>query len=392
MITNSNNVNKYHGNIKKGKFEISKLVVNENMINCNYAIQVIKSNEFHKFKTGYSGYFFESNTIPSDIFSYLEEYNISYLTSVTGTEFLMDDDIVQVDNLNGVIHILYKKNSVDNALILTNKCNNNCIFCPETVASRSRKNQVGIEDIVKLIKLIPKECKHLTITGGEPTCLGIKLLEILKVCNLELPDTEFTILSNGRVFCISEFTQIFLTVAPKKVLIAIPIHSVDEKTHDFSTQVDGSFHQTINGINNIVEAGIRVEIRIVINKINYEELESISSYIISNFPEIYRVCFIGMELLGNAAKNLSAIWIDYESIGSHLVAAIKLMVKGGIQPKIYNIPQCKLETQIWQFCEKSITDSKIIYDAKCELCKVKKLCGGMFFSTYNIRMDINPII
>ncbi len=50
--------------------------------------------------------------------------------SVDELDYLNDDDIVSLDK-KGNICILYKKGSFDNAILVTEECNTNCIMCPQ---------------------------------------------------------------------------------------------------------------------------------------------------------------------------------------------------------------------------------------------------------------------
>lgn len=50
----------------------------------------------------------------------------------------------------------------------------------------------------QLIPLIPKDCKEIGITGGEPTLLGELFFELLELIKTQLPNTEVHCLTNGR--------------------------------------------------------------------------------------------------------------------------------------------------------------------------------------------------
>ncbi len=77
-----------------------------------------------------------------------------------------------------------------------------------------------------------------------------------------MPDTEFLLLSNGRVFSDSKFADKVKENIPPKIRIAIPVYADNEKLHDEITRVDESFKQAISGILNLIERNIDVEIKL----------------------------------------------------------------------------------------------------------------------------------
>ena len=85
---------------------------------------------------------------------------------------------------NKIIRVLYRDDSEDNAIVVTNQCNSNCIMCPDSDAVRNTKENPDIKKLLKQIRCIPDDTKHITITGGEPGLLKenlLKLLEVIKI-------------------------------------------------------------------------------------------------------------------------------------------------------------------------------------------------------------------
>ena len=69
-------------------------------------------------------------------------------------------------------------------------------------------------------------------------------------------------------------------VTPNNIRFAIPIYASQSKLHDEITRVQGSFKQALTGIYNLINKNIDVEIRIVVLKKNYNELENIANLIL----------------------------------------------------------------------------------------------------------------
>lgn len=199
-------------------------------------------------------------------------------------------------------------------------------------------------------------------------------------------------MTNGRIFANEDYLNDFIMTMPKKMTVGIPIHGYNEKTHDYITRTRKSFYQTINGIKRLIYKNVQVELRIVVSKINYKYLDKIARFICSELNGVYRVNFIGLEMLGNARLNLEQVWISYRKSFMYLKVPIDILMSNGIDVGIYNYPLCCVEKGYWGICSKSISDYKIKFANECAECEVKDACGGMFSGTYDLmKRDIRKI-
>lgn len=298
---------------------------------------------------------------------------------------LCDGDIVEISS-NGKearVVVLYRIESDDNTIIVTNACNNKCIMCPEPIL-RPIKVSFNITRIKKIIKLIDKKTTNIGISGGEPTLIKHDLVKILSMFRKSLPNTQLSLITNGRMFYYKSFVDAITNINNKNILFCIPLHSHKEDIHDEITQVKGSFEETHQGIKNLLEESQRIELRIVIQKKNYKELELIAEYIKNNFYGVYRVVFLGMEMSGMARYNRDKIWVAYKSIQPYLEKALMSLLSSGIQANIFNIPFCKISAPFRKIASNSISDYKIRYLSECSACSLKNVCGGSFASTLDL--------
>lgn len=309
-------------------------------------------------------------------------------------ENFLEYDIIELipfKNNKIIIKRIFKSDSEDNILFLTNKCNSNCLFCPDSDELR-RNTKEYIKESIDLIHLLPKNIKHIGITGGEPTILKDNFFKILEECKINLSNTNYTIITNGRMFYYKDFCQKYKECHPNKTKVAIALHHYDELEHDKITQIKGSFKQTFLGIKNLLSLNERVEIRIVLNKMNYKFLDKMANLIGENFKNIEEVNILSLELLGNAGQNYENFWINKEEINSSLELALPIFIKNRIKVNLYNFPLCLLKSEFWNITKKSITDYKSKYGENCQECLVYNKCDGFFFSTFNIiKPKIEPI-
>lgn len=368
------------------QYIIGKIIKNKNVEEKESYIQVLDNKSINFYQKGYKGYIFEKK--PKN----LELDRMNYCYEIENYETLLDYDVVEIIN-NKNIRVLYRDDSEDNAIIVTNQCNSNCIMCPDADSIRNTKENPSIKKILEHIRCIPDDTEHITITGGEPGILKENLITILKECKEYLPNTDFLLLSNGRVFSNTEFADKIKENIPLNTRIAIPVYSDSEKIHDEIIRVKGGFKQTIVGIKKLLERDIDVEIRIVVLKKNYNYLENIAKFIVKEIPKVKMVNIMALEMTGNAYKNREKVWIGFEKVSKNIHQACLILLKAGIITNLYNFPLCNINQSLFSIAHKSITDYKIKYKEECNKCKVKEKCGGFFNSTINVKdIKVKPII
>ena len=365
------------GNIivrNKDKYIIGKIIKNANVQDKENYIQVLDEENINLFQKGYKGYIFENKP------QHIELKEINYCNNIKDYETLLSYDVVEIID-NKVIRVLYRDDSEDNAIVVTNQCNSNCIMCPDSDVVRNTKENPDIKKLLEQVKCIPDDTSHITITGGEPGLLRENLLKLLEECKIDLPNTEFLLLTNGRIFADKNFTEKIKKVIPENIRVAIPIYADNEKLHDGITRAKGSFKQAVLGIKRLIENNIDVEIRIVVLKKNYQYLEDIAKFIVQEFPEAKIVNIMALEMTGNAYKNREQVWINFTDVKEYLYKACITIIKAGIIVNLYNFPLCNLDERLYSIAHKSITDYKIRYKEQCEECLAKENCGGFFNST-----------
>lgn len=343
-------------------------------------ILVIKDTDYEEFKPGFLAYIFESNILPKELEAALLEKSIKFVSGINISK-LVSGDIVKINLTKNSLKAIYKANASEQVILTTNQCNNNCIMCPDSDGIRSVRHNADVNIIKSAIKLMDDNTRYICITGGEPTFLKEELFNILDICRDRFHKAEFVMLTNGRTFYYENYTKEFIKHCPSNIIIGIPLHSHKGNVHDEITRVKGSYVQTVNGMKNLLKYKQLVEIRIVINKLNYLDLNNIAKMITREFSNCYRVNFMAMEILGNAYANREKVWVDFIDFKEQLEIACLTLLSSGIRTYIYNIPLCYIDKKFWSITKKSITGYKVKYGEECEGCTVKEKCGGFFYST-----------
>jgi len=296
--------------------------------------------------------------------------------NVSGADSLCEGDIVLIEP-NGAVQVLIEKDSDSNCLFLTDRCNCSCIMCPQP---RSKENNEQGDISLDLIKLIDRRLKCLGLTGGEPTLLGGKLLDIISYCKKRLPDTRLELLTNGIKFEDFGYVKQLAGILHRKLYFEIPLYADTDLLHDQIIGTKG-FYKTIKGIYNLALFNQKVNIRIVIHKLNYKRLPYLADFIYHNFPFVYHIAFMQMELFGMARENAAELWIDPFDYNEELKEAITYLSLRDMEISIYNAQLCVLPKELRKFARRSISGWKNIYLDGCNECLRKNECGGFFASS-----------
>lgn len=315
--------------------------------------------------------------------------DVIYAEDITAHRIKIDDDetevchgdVIEIDD-KGNVNILHNGNAESGLIFITNQCNSNCIMCPDSISSRTKKSEITTEYLLNYINLLPSDLLHVDVTGGEPTLLKYDLVVVLQSVIEHFERADILMLSNGRSFASKEYTKEFAEFKESRLKIEIPIHAAMAPLHDKIAGCKGSFEQTMTGIHNLIKQKIPVGIRIVVSKLNYRYLNDIIDMISKHFPMITYVNIMGLELMGSAFKNKQDVWIEFDEVKNSLNEVIEYAFLKGIEPRLYNYPLCMFDKKYWYCYKKSITAYKIRYFDECNKCSQKNNCGGFFASTF----------
>lgn len=162
----------------------------------------------------------------------------------------------------------WKEHRLFSALLeLTYRCNLNCNFCYNDLELRGRAMERG--DWLRLLEdLAELECLHLALSGGEPLAspdffaIGARARELQFVVRVK---------SNGHALRGALLRRLQEEVDP--YVVEISLHGACAATHDRQTQVRGSFDRLIANLEEMVAAGLRVQLNSTLTVWNEQEIE-----------------------------------------------------------------------------------------------------------------------
>ena len=289
---------------------------------------------------------------------------------------------------NGTCILEYKECWHDLTIFFTNDCNSNCIMCPQT---ENEEHGAFVEINNRILDLAPDGLEYMGITGGEPTLYEGELLSLMAKVHRTYPNLPISLLTNGRRFQDINLVRRMSAIGHKKLMACIPLYAANHAQHDRIVGRNGAFVETLRGIFNLYQAGILVEIRIVIGRFNNLWLQDISEFLLRNLPFVRHIAFMGMEYTGNALKNHDEIVIDPYDYRNELDQATWRLHRRGMNLSIYNIPLCLLERRSWIFARDSISAWKKEYVEKCENCQQRTKCCGLFATSNYISGNLHTL-
>lgn len=292
--------------------------------------------------------------------------------------YLADGDILRISPSERSARVLFRNAASINSFMLTERCNNYCLMCSQP--PRNVQDGWIVDEILEALPLIDPSVPEIMFSGGEPTLLSDRFLELVQAAKSYLPWTALHVLSNGRAFSNAEFANSLGQIAHPDLMIGIPVYSDLPHIHDYVVQADNAFDETIRGILNLKRAGVPVEIRVVLHKQTIPRLSNLAEFITRNLLFVDHVALMGLEMTGFTKANFDDLWIDPADYADELKKAVGILDRAKIKTSIYNSQLCLIDQSIWPFAKRSISDWKQEFMPECESCKKLDQCGGFFAS------------
>ena len=305
-------------------------------------------------------------------------------------EYLADGDVVRIVPTRNELRAIYRRSSSHNSFLITERCNHYCLMCSQP--PRNVDDDWIYDEIMAALPLIDPETSYLCFSGGEPTVIGDRFLNLVQASKAYLPRTALMVLTNGRAFSDDRFASALGRIEHPDLMLGIPLYSDLSNIHDYVVQSDGAYDETIRGIINLKRHGVPVELRVVLHKQTIPRLPHLAEFITRNLLFADHIALMGLEMTGFPKANLEQLWIDPADYKAELKEAVGILDRARMRVSVYNAQLCLTDPSIWQFTRRSISDWKQEYMTECDGCSVKEQCAGFFASaTFRYSDRISPI-
>ncbi|PKQ20979.1 MAG: 12,18-didecarboxysiroheme deacetylase [Actinobacteria bacterium HGW-Actinobacteria-6] len=213
----------------------------------------------------------------------------------------------------------------------TQRCNLKCVHCYAQSEDRNYPGEMSTEEGKAMIDdLAAYGAPVLLFSGGEPT-IRKDLLELMHYAKSK--GMRVVISTNGTLIT-EEKAQQFAEVGLSYVGVSL---DGSRDTHDNFRGLKGSFDKAIVGIRNSRDAGIKVGLRMTINKLNWQDIPEI--FKVMREENIPRACFYHLVYTGRGTELMKED-LDHEETRKAvrlIMDETKAMFDDGLEPEILTV-------------------------------------------------------
>lgn len=148
---------------------------------------------------------------------------------------------------------------------ITYRCNHLCTFCYNSPTGSPEMSTPQIFEALR--KISEFGVLYLTLTGGEAMCHRDFWAIAEEVRRLGMALRVYT---NGYLLADPKTVERLKALSPTEVEVSI--HGARPESHDALTKIAGSFEKTVRALENLVAAGLKVNLKCPITRLNQDEL------------------------------------------------------------------------------------------------------------------------
>jgi len=278
---------------------------------------------------------------------------------------------------------------------VTARCNQRCRFCNVNFATETSGDLTAaqVRDMVTGRLFHPEESVELS--GGEPT-LNPELPAIVN----ELRDFEgLTLQTNGLLLARGDLAKRLHKAGLRRALVSL--HAADAAVSDALTGAPGSFLKTLQGIDALRNAGIRISLNTVVNRHNHRDLPAIVELAVGRFGRRIHLVFSFMAPYGQAATNFDDLVFPLAEALPFLAEAIERAASRGVKlriPDVCGLPPCLVPAhpEVFDLLELVLKGwpvtrtGKKIKGPHCGQCGFNPWCEGLW-EPYGAVFDVSRL-
>ncbi len=231
--------------------------------------------------------------------------------------------------------------------------------------------------IKEIKKGVKKEGDMIQLTGGEPT-IHPEFFKLFFWARENYPKLRIYLITNGRMFFYEDFTKRVLIADRLTIQVSLLAHK--KEIHDKITGVPKSHDQVVQGIRNILKYkkdGQKLEIRVVLTKINFSFLNEILGFVYNEFKGVDSVTIIFPEIEGKCAINFDKIGLMHSDVRDLVDKVIPKWVSKIEDLRLYHFPLCQIGSHLWKYVYRTLPPEEVAYIKKCNDCKYRDYCLGI---------------
>lgn len=282
-------------------------------------------------------------------------------------------DIIFAEPAAGRISRWIRQGSPHNTLLVTERCDQLCIMCSQP----PKKTHTDLFAHFRAACLRANQGSVIGLSGGEPLLFKEQIFGLVEEVHAARPDIAFHILTNAQHFDRGDLPRL-RAPAFRQVQWGIPLYAAEARLHDSIVGKAGAFARLQEMLALLAEAGQTIELRTVLLRQNYAQLEAQARWVSARLPFVSVWALMQLERAGFARNRWSEQFVDHSADLQPLAAAIALAASRGLDVALYNIPHCTVSPALRPFLQNSISDWKRAFPNDCNACNLRSACCGFF--------------
>ncbi len=232
-------------------------------------------------------------------------------------------------------------------------CNNRCLFC----AQGDKRKVCGALPYARLLDQLVqgrRECRGVVFTGGEPT-VHKNLLALVRAAR-ELGYTSVQIQTNGRMLAYKKAVDMLVEAGATE--FSPSIHGATAEVHDLLTRADGSFEESMAGIDNAVRSDADVVTNSVITRFNLGTLPDLVRVLAGLGVKHAQLAFV--HPVGTALERFFEVVPKLSDLVAPLARARTIALDAGMKLVTEAVPLCFLAGMEDIAVEAAIPDTTVV--------------------------------
>jgi len=284
-------------------------------------------------------------------------------------------------------------------LRLTMACNEKCPFCNVPAEDYKQRTPPQAEIDRQLQSFIDQKAATLTISGGEPTLLRRRLLDLTR--RARTGGIPFVELQTNAVLIDDAYAAALAEAGTTSAFVSLLSHVPEH--HDVLAGLEGAFQRCIRGIDALLDHGIRVALNPVLARRTQHHFADFIAFVAERLPRVKSISVSAVQPHGRAGRgdNTATLLPDYDVLAEQIPLARQRAVAAGIE--LLN-PYCGLPLCIgwrgdpdrsveafeakaggWRPTPGIENRGDKRQEAACAPCAWRTRCGGAWHAYWHLR-------
>lgn len=282
---------------------------------------------------------------------------------------------------------------------IDSQCNCACVNCLLTASHRcySSLDVSKIEEfLLEVINNNPNNKKTICeISGGEPT-IASNFFDVLRTVYKYKESRQIykiVVLTNALTSADESFAKEMAKYIDDAVVC---LYSHNASTHDWFTQVPGSFEKKCLGIDNLLKNGVYVHVKTLVMKPTYQEFPALAKFMMDRWGKKIHPTINGTHYTGDALEHAADLAVRYSDAKKYIEGALDIFLQAGAVTSVF-LPLCLLDPMYWHLAADDyldeindsysvasnmqfgkagrLLDEFLNVNSFCKTCKIAKRCN-----------------